>query len=287
MAFQTIPFQYDRELKREIDLRGLSYQTFKNYRSRLRRISEHFGKDVKEVSIEELKDYQHHLKNNLHLHPQTINLSRAAYVFFRQNILGDHIPSYMLPYYKFPYQLPDIIPSDHIFFILERISLRNRAILSLCYGSGLRISEAIALEVGDIDSKNMKVYIRNGKGGKARYSILSAYSLNCLREYWRAYRPAGTFLFPRLHDPTKPSFAQHIQSAFSEVYKKHFPYNNKRITIHTLRHCFATHLLDSGTDIRTIQVLLGHKSIKTTSIYTQLTDYHFSNLISPIDRGRK
>jgi len=284
--FQSIPFKYDQVLKDEIDLRGLSYCTFKNYRSHLRRISEYFNKDVALVTANEAKSYLSHLKKNLKQHPQTINVARAAYLFFKQFVIGENIPSHSVPSHKIVYLLPDIISADEILFILGCLPLKYRAVLSLCYGSGLRISEALSLKIGDIDSSQMKVYIRNGKGGKARYSILSAYSLNCLREYWMAYRPVKPYLFPRMHSPDLPMFPHNIQHAFSDAYNRAIPNNNKRITIHTLRHCFATHLLDSGADLRTIQLLLGHKSIKTTSIYLQLTDYHFSKLASPIDRKR-
>jgi len=285
--FKSIPFQYDEELKREIDIRGLAFRTFKTYRSHLRRMSEHFSKDIKDVSVEDAKEYLYHLKSKLQQHPQTINLCRAAFVFFRQNILGEYVSPFTLPRHKFVYQLPDILPSESIITILDSISLKYRAILSLCYGSGLRISESLALEIGDVDSKNMKVYVRHGKGQRSRYTILSEYSLNCLREYWKTCKPQGPNLFPIRYDPGKPKPAHNVQTAFSNAYKRCFPYCNKRITPHTLRHCFATHLLDSGTDLRTIQVLLGHKSIQSTSIYTQLTDFHFSRLISPLDRDRK
>jgi len=284
--FKSIPFQYDSDLKREIDLQGLSYFTFKNYRSQLRRISEHFGKDVRDVTIEEAKLYLHHLKSNLGRHPQTINVCRSAFVFFQQNVLGKYIHPHALPRHKFIHRLPDILPRDSIMSVLNCLSLKYRAILSLCYGSGLRISEALDIEVGDIDSKNMKLYVRQGKGNKSRYTILSAYSLNCLRKYWKSYRTPGPKLFPVKYDPNKPKPPQYVQKSFADAYKRSFPHCNKRITTHTLRHCFATHLLDSGTDLRTIQILLGHKSIKTTSIYTQLTDFHFAKLTSPLDRGR-
>jgi site-specific recombinase XerD len=284
MLFKTIPFQYDNELRQEIDLRGLSDRTFKNYRSQLRRISDHFGKDIKDVTIDEAKGYLHHLRSPLGLDPQTINLCRAAFLFFRQNILGDNIAPHMLPRHKFICRLPDILPAADILNVLERLPLNYKAILSLCYGSGLRISEALALEVGDIDSKAMKVYVRHGKGGKARYSILSTYSLGCLRQYWRFYRPPGPMVFPKHQKPCEPKPANHTQRAFAQAYKKCFPYSNKRVTTHTLRHCFATHLLDSGADLRAIQALLAHKSIQPTSIYTQRTDYHFSKLVSPVDR---
>ena len=284
--FKAIPFQHDDELKQEIELRGLSQRTFENYRSQLRRMSERLKKDVKEITLEEAKEHLHYLKNELHLHPQTINLCRAAFRFFQQNVLGNYIPAYAVPYHKFVYQLPDILPAESIFPVLESLSLKHRAILSLSYGSGLRISEALSVDIGDIESASMKIHVRNGKGARVRYTILSEYSLACLREYWKAFRPPGPKLFPLRHDPCVPMNPQHIRKAFSDAYKSRFPHSNKRITLHTLRHCFGTHMLDNGVDLRTIQILMGHKSIKTTSIYTQLTDYHFSKLTSPIDRGR-
>jgi len=284
--FRGIPFKYDDELKREIDLRGLSQHTFKNYRSHLRRISENFDKDLKDVTIEEAKEYLYHLKSKLHQHPQTINLCRAAFIFFRHNVVGDYFPKYMLPHHKFVHRLPDILPSSNIVPVLESLPLKYRTVLSLCYGSGTRISEALNVEISDIESGNMKLYVRNGKGMRIRYTILSAYSLACLRSYWKVHEPPGPKLFPRRHNPCEAMSPQNIQAAFSDMYKKHFPYSEKKITPHTLRHCFATHLLDSGADLRAVQALLGHKSIQSTCIYTQLTDYHFSKLVSPIDRER-
>jgi len=284
--FKSIPFMYDEELKREIDLRGLSYLTFKNYRSHLRRLSEYVGKDLKEITAEEAKNYLHHQKADLRQHPQTINLCRAAFIFFRQSVLGEYTAPYTVPRHKFTYELPDILQRDNIITILDSLSLKYRAILSLCYGSGLRISEALAVELDDIDSKNMKIFVRNGKGGKARYSILSSYSLVCLRKYWKSFSPPGPKLFPKRDHPDEPKPSQYAQKIFAEAYKTRFPNSSKKITPHTLRHCFGTHMLDSGTDLRTIQALLGHKSIQTTSKYLQLTDFHFSKLVSPIDRGR-
>lgn len=285
-TYKTIPFQYDTELRREIDLRGLSDSTFKNYRSQLRRVSEHFGKDIKDVSPEEFKAFLYYLKSVLKLHPQTINLCRAAYIFFHQNVIGNSI-LYPIPHQKFVYKLPDIMPAEHVLLILNKVALQEKAVLSLCYGSGTRISEAVNVEVGDIDSKNMKLFIRRGKGGKSRFTILSKYSLHYLREYWKSYRPVGPLLFSRPDAPQKPMFTKDVYEALSEAHRKLFPGNNRKITPHTFRHCFATHLLDSGVDLRVIQVLLGHKSISTTSIYTQLTDRHFSKLVSPLDRERK
>ena len=130
--FKSKSFQYDTELKREIDIRGLSYLTFKNYRSQLRRISEHFSKDLKDVSLDEAKHYLHHLKN-LKRHPQTINLCRAAYIFFRQSVIGDYVLPYALPRHKVIHKLPDILTSDCIVPVMESVSLKIRAILSLLW----------------------------------------------------------------------------------------------------------------------------------------------------------
>lgn len=282
--FKPIPFKYDHELKREIELRGFSNCTFENYRSHLRRLCEHFNKELPDITVDEVKSYLLYLKTTLKRRPETINLCRKAFLFYRRCVMGESIDAYQIPAHKVFHKLPDIILQQEILVVLNNhVSLKYRAVLSLCYGSGLRISEALALEAGDIDSQNMKVYVRNGKGGKSRYSILSAYSLSLLRKYWKAYRPKSSYLFPKQYSPDMPMYAHNIQKAFADAYHEAFPNSNKRITPHTLRHCFATHLLDSGVDLRTIQALLGHKSIKSTSLYTQLTDYHFAKIISPID----
>jgi site-specific recombinase XerD len=282
--FKPIPFKYDDELKREIELRGFSNCTFENYRSHLRRICEHFNKDLPDVTVDEVKSYLFYLKTTLKRRPETINICRKAFLFYSRCVMGKSIEAYQIPAHKVFHEFPDIIPQQEILVVLNNhVPLKYRAVLSLCYGSGLRISEALALEVGDIDSQNMKVSVRNGKGGKSRYSILSSYSLCLLRKYWKAYRPDGPYLFFRPRSRDLPMFPQHVRKAFTDAYHNAFPNSNKRITPHTLRHCFATHLLDSGVDLRTIQALLGHKSIKSTSLYTQLTDYHFAKIISPID----
>ena len=137
MFKKRIPFQYDEELKRELDLRGRSYGTYKNYRSQLRRMSEH-------LSIDEAKGFLYHLKNSLHHQPQTINLCRAAYRFFRHNVLGEYVAPDLLPIHKFVYQLPDILSTNEVLLVFEHLSLKYRAVLSLCYGSGLRIAEALS-----------------------------------------------------------------------------------------------------------------------------------------------
>jgi site-specific recombinase XerD len=282
--FQSVPFAHDKALNREIKLRGLSTCTFNNYRSHLRRISEYFSKDIGNVSVEDMKMYLDHLHTDLGLNPQTINVARAAYLFFHQKVLAKPIPNDNVPYCKVVPALPAIIPREKIIAVFDALPLKYRAILSVCYGSGLRISEALSLKAGDIDSAAGRVFVEFGKGRKPRYSVLSRSSLAVLRKYYKAYRPAGEYLFPHRDSIGKPMNPQRIQNVFTEVYRRLFPGDDRKITIHTLRHCFATHLLDSGVDLRTIQILLGHKLIKTTCRYTQLTEYRFSLVVSPLDR---
>ena len=284
--FKPISFKYDHDLKKEIVLRGLSNNTFNNYRSQLRRIAEYFDKDLAEVSVEEAKQYLYHLRADLERNPQTINLCRAAFYFFNRCILGQEISPYILPKHKVSLKLPTILPRDIILSVLEKLPLKYRAILSLCYGSGLRISEALNIQIEDIDSKEMRIFVRDGKGEKSRYSILSGYSLITLRNYYKQHRPESSYLFPQYHNPDRPMNSQNIRKRFTDIYEHLYPKSNKRITIHTLRHCFATHMLDNGVDLRTIQTLLGHKSIKNTCIYLHLTSRHFSQLSSPLDQCR-
>ena len=281
--FYSIPFKHDDLLKREIELRGMSYVTYRNYKSHLRRISEYFTKDIADVSVDDIKVYLHHLQKNLNRGPQTINLAAASYSFFHRYILSNNLRYDEIPKVKVKQKLPDIVSQSKIIEVLGGMSLKYRAILSLCYGSGLRISEALSVRTKDIDSESMRVFVKFAKRGNPRYSILSDYSLSILRKYFKAYQPTGDHLFPKPSNNKFHMNAQNITKAFARVYSETFPNDSKKITIHTLRHCFATHLLDSGVDLRTIQILLGHKSIVSTCIYTQLTDYHLSQLRSPLD----
>ena len=282
--FKPISFKYDSELKREIELRGLSNCTFENYRSQLRRMAGYFNKDIADVSVEEAKQYLHYLSAELKRNPQTINVCRAAFYFFKRCVHGEEISPYALPKRKVTLQLPDILSLETILVIFENLHLKQKAVLSLCYGSGLRISEALNVQVEDIDSEKMQVFVRKGKGGDPRYTILSKQSLLILRQYYSHCRPKKPFLFPHRNNDDISKNPQYAQKIFVQIYKHLYPQSNKRITTHTLRHCFATHLLESGVDIRTIQALLGHKSIHSTSRYLHITTKRFSQLVSPLDR---
>jgi site-specific recombinase XerD len=148
------------------------------------------------------------------------------------------------------------------------------------YGAGLRISEACSLETSDIDSKRMLIHVHEGKGAKDRYVMLSERLIDVLRTYWKTTRPQGRFLFPGAI-PGRPITTSAVQRVLHQVVVQcHF---NKRVTAHSLRHGFATHLLETGTDIRTIQRLLGHSSVQTTARYTRVTERHIGRTKSPLD----
>lgn len=176
----------------------------------------------------------------------------------------------------------DILSKDEILSIFNHISnLKHKTILLTIYSSGLRISEALNLKCSDIDSNNMLIKVCNGKGGKDRFTILGQENLNMLRHYWKIYRPKD-LLFPGMV-PGKPLAARNVQQVFKTA--KEMSGISKPVSVHSLRHSFATHLLENNTVLRTIQVLLGHANIDTTCIYLHLSAKRLSSVISPLDLG--
>jgi site-specific recombinase XerD len=186
-----------------------------------------------------------------------------------------------IAYARTPRKLPAILSSDEVVCFLEAVpSLKTRTALTAAYGAGLRASEAVSLKVADIDSERMLIQVRHGKGARDRTVMLSPQLLRILRTYWRLARPRE-WLFPG-RDETKPIDVQVLHAACRSATKA--AGLTKRVSVHTLRHSFATHLLESGVDIRIIQVLLGHKSLSTTARYTQVATTTIANTQSPLER---
>jgi site-specific recombinase XerD len=182
---------------------------------------------------------------------------------------------------KVPEKLPVILSQVEVTALFSYIGiLKHRAVLMLCYGSGLRISEAVSLKAEHIDSSRMLIRVEKGKGAKDRYTVLSQTLLQLLRRYWKMQRPAD-YLFPGSHPGThiQPGTIQQICRDACRMAGI-----EKRVTPHTLRHSFATHLLENGTDTRAIQVLLGHSRIDTTARYTAVTPQTVSAIVSPLDQ---
>src|SRR4029077_1782932 len=180
-------------------------------------------------------------------------------------------------------RLPVVLSPAEVTQFFEAVDgLKHRAVLMTAYAAGLRVSEVVALRVDDIDSKRMVIRLRQAKGQKDRYTMLSPRLLTILREYWKADRPTQ-FLFPG-NVPDRSITSRTVQKACREAQEA--ARLGKRVRVHTLRHSFATHLLEAGTNIRIIQVLLGHRSMSTTARYTRVADTTIRSTASPLDRLR-
>jgi site-specific recombinase XerD len=234
-----------------------------------------------EMGTKEVRDFLVHLRDERELQPMTIKGYVCALKFFYAATLDR--PEVVRPWLspRVVKKLPVVLSGTEVEAVFRAIeSITYRAVLMTTYGAGLRINEACRLQVSDIDSKRMLIHIVDGKGGKQRYTMLCSRLLEALRAYWRQARPSGEYLFPG----QKP--ASHLSD--SSVRKVlHLAIRDcgidKRVTPHVLRHSFATHLLDTGADIRTIQALLGHSSIQTTQIYTHVSPRHIGRVKSPLE----
>lgn len=214
--------------------------------------------------------------------PATVALDIAAITFLYAVTLNKPEVVARIPRPKVPKPLPDVLSGSEVVELLEAVeSLRHRTILSVAYGAGLRINEVCSLLQRDIDSKRMVIKVRRAKGGKDRYVMLAQKLLEALRAYYRATRPPKPWLFPGQtagHHITPNAVRKALDKAVAKTGLK------KRVTPHMLRHAFATHMLENGADIRLVQVLLGHSSIRSTQIYTHVSSTHIAKTESPLDR---
>jgi site-specific recombinase XerD len=229
----------------------------------------------------EIRDFLVYLRDVKKRHPSTIKTYVAALKFFYTNTLGrpEVVRPWMTP--AVPRKLPKILTGPEVEALLGAVrSIRYRAILMTTYGAGLRVGEVCRLRVEDVDSERMLLYIRETKGGRDRYAMLSSRLLEVLRAYWKHERPPKPYLFPG-NEPGTFVSPKSIRTVMRKAVEDSGI--GRPVTPHILRHAFATHLLDAGTDIRTIQVLLGHRSICTTQIYTQVSPRHIGRVKSPLD----
>jgi integrase/recombinase XerD len=266
----------------ELELRGMSAATRKSYLLCCRVFVAHFMKSPEQLGTEDIKTFLLHLKRQRNAGPSCIGVYVAAIRFLYRAVLRNRDVVEDLPRPRIPKKLPEVPSREEVETILTSVrSLKYRTILIAAYGAGLRISEARRLRVEDIDSKRMLLHIRGAKQAKDRFVLLSPRLLAVLRRYWMEAKPRGPYLFPnnRLREPVSSDAVRKVlKQALDEVGFK------KRVTLHSLRHGFATHLLEDGTDIRLIQVLLGHSSIETTAHYTRITPLHMQTVTSPLDR---
>jgi site-specific recombinase XerD len=268
-------------MKEELVLKGYSYKTTKSYLGHIRRFDTFIYKPLNEIISTDIKKYILYLLNDMETSHSFANQAISAIKFLYISIL--HKSEEELGQFPRPQKermLPNVLSKEEVFSILKAVqNEKHKTILFLIYSAGLRVGEVVRLQLADIDSKRMLIKVNQEKGRKDRYTLLSEVALKQLKKYYMLYKPVQ-WLFPGGKDDsflTERSVERIFEKACESAKIK------SKATVHTLRHSFATHLLESGTDLRYIQELLGHSSSKTTEIYTHVTERKLSNIKSPLD----
>lgn len=257
--------------KEEFKLRGLSKNTLESYLLALQSFTRFYdNQPIESMGEKEVRRFLLHLIE-INMSSGTVNIKNSALRFIYGVVLERNVNCRIIPRQHQYREFPDIMSKDEIKLFFSVIdNLRDKAIFETIYGAGLRISEVVKLRIQDIDSKQMRIYVQKGKGSKDRYTLLSERNLELLRQYWKKYRPnhpEGYLFYSRLKS-RNPLTTRSIVNLFSK-YRKLVGLSDT-YTSHTLRHCFATHLLEAGMDIYRIKELLGHTFIQTTSFYLHL-----------------
>lgn len=274
----------------DMRLRNLGPETQRAYVHYISGLAQFYRTSPEHLSLEEIREYQLHLVQQRRLSPESVNTFVSAAKFLYTVTLETPWPEGALPRARVPQKLPVVLsaPETHDFF--QHVStIRYRAALMTAYGAGLRVSEVVALRVGDIDSRRMLIRVRQGKGKKDRYAMLSPRLLEVLRAWCRAQHHGRPRRQWSPEDWLFPGFRQghHMNTTSLQTVCReaaHAAGLSKRVTVHTLRHSFATHLLENGADTRIIQVLLGHSQIDTTARYTAVSPTTIAKTASPLDR---
>ena len=268
-----------RRMNEDMTVRKFAARTQEGYIRAVKNFSAFLGASPDTASAEDLRRYRLHLVASGAGVP-TINHSLTALRFLFLVTLRKPAIVLDMPFVREPRRLPVVLSPDEVARLLDAApGLKYKAALSVAYGAGLRASEVISLKVCDIDSARMVIRVEQGKGRKDRYVMLSEHLLQLLRAWWKVARPQG-WLFPG-RDPVQPlttrqlNRACHAAAQMAEI--------DKRVSLHTLRHSFATHLLEQKTDVRVIQVLLGHKKLDTTALYTRVALKALGDVTSPLE----
>ncbi len=271
---------HDR-MKEDLLLKAYSPHTQSAYLCCARHFASHYMRSPQEMGEKEIRGFLLHLVRDRKASPATLGMYINALKFLYNVTLKRPEAVKGISYPKRPKTLPVILSPEEVLRVFEAIrSVKYKAIMATAYAAGLRISEVCGLQIADIDSQRRLIHIRSGKGKKDRYVMLGESLLALLRQYYQTARPPGEYLFPG-QKPQRPTSTTAVRQVLRKVIRE--TGLSKKVTMHTLRHCFATHLLEAGTDIRILQVLLGHSSIRTTLRYTHITDRLLQKLVSPLD----
>lgn len=265
-------------MRQAIRIRNYSSRTERVYLDAVARFARHFGRPPDQLGRSEIDQYLLYLRDVKQVSWCWFNQSVSALRFFYGHVLEQPELVVRIPYGRRERHLPVVLSAEELLALLAAIgNLRDRVLLTLVYSAGLRLGEVCRLRVADIDSSRMLIRIRQAKGKKDRYVPLSPFALDLLRAFWRQTRPPD-LLFPNQKDPARPLSPSTVQRAVKVAAQR--AGITKTISPRTLRHCFATHLMEQGTSTRIIQVLLGHSHVRTTETYTHVTPAHAR---SPLD----
>ena len=274
---------YKDQMQRDMVLRNLSPKTQSLYHRAARGLECHFKKPPDQLNEDDVKSFLLSIVHERKLSQSTLKINYSALRFLYETTLGKGWIIDRIPYPKTTKSLPRVLSKGEIQNIFDAAAtLKQRTMLMVTYSAGLRVRETARLKITDIDSKRMMIRVDQGKGNKDRYTLLSPVALEILREYWKEYRPKE-WLFPKDTNPLEHIPAGTVSTAFMRA--KREANLRKPATCHTLRHSFATHLLEAGVDLHTIQVLLGHSSIRTTTIYLHVSKKNLAKIVSPLDFG--
>ena len=270
-----------QRMTEDMQVRNLALNTQTSYVQQVSLFARHFNKSPEILGPEDIRAYQVYLTNEKKLAPGSVLIAVAALRFlYKVSLKKDWTFEDVIPAPKKPQKLPVVLSPEEVLQFLGCVgSIKHRAILTTCYAAGLRISEAVRLKPTDIDSQRMVIRVNQGKGQKDRYVMLSPKLLETLRSYWRVVRPKGWLFAGDV--PGQPINRSSVELACQKA--RRLSGIRKPITPHSLRHGFAVHLLESGTDVRTIQLLLGHRSLATTARYLRIATSKVCSTSSPLD----
>jgi len=270
-----------QRMDQDMVLRGMSVRTRETYIGAVAGLAKHYHKSPDALSEREVQDYLLHLIEQRKLAWSSCNIVTQALRFLFHVTLKQPRAEFCIPRRRAPSRLPEILSREEIARLIEAARLpKHRAVLMTTYAAGLRVSEVVQLKVSDIDAQRMAIRVEQGKGAKDRYTLLSERLLLELRAYWKRERSA-LWLFPKTYAAAQPMSVDHAQKIFYAAKRR--ARITKRCGIHGLRHAFATHLLEAGVDLHTIQRLLGHGHLSTTLRYFHLAQTHLTRTQSPLE----
>lgn len=261
--------------------RNYSPRTIELYLSSMAKLQNFYKLSPDKISVQQLKDFLHHRITHDKVSTPTINQTISAFKILQKDVLGHDWEQIKIKRPRREYKLPIVLSTDEVAMIIkETINIKHKALIATAYSTGMRREEVRSMKVSDIDSKRMLVNVVQGKGKKDRCTQLSIKALQLLRKYYEAEKPIN-FLFEN-------SYKKGVQlsnSTLGNIVKKAAKRAGikKKVSFHTLRHCFATHMLEKGINIRVIQNFMGHTSIKTTSVYLHIANIDLGSIVSPLD----